>query len=98
MGQKIKIKIRKFWRKKQTRGIPTEQGSAWKDIAVRAVKTFVQTFLASLPVDAAMLASGWSVWRAALLSATAAGISAVMNFIIAALDSKEGGDDPNIQV
>ena len=85
MGQKI---IRKwFWRKKQTRGVPTN--SKAKDIAIRAVKTFVQTFLASLPVDAAMLASGWSVWRAALLSATAAGISAVMNFIIAVLEGKE---------
>lgn len=86
MGQIIK-KIR-FWRKKPTRGMPTGE-SKLKDIIVRAVKTFIQTFLASLPVDAAMLASGWSVWRAALLSATAAGISAVMNLIIAALDSKE---------
>lgn len=87
MGQIIK-KIR-FWRKKKTtRGMPTGE-SKLKDIIVRAVKTFIQTFLASLPVDAAMLASGWSVWRAALLSATAAGISAVMNLIIAALDSKE---------
>lgn len=87
MGQIIK-KIR-FWRKKKTtRGMPTGE-SKLKDIIVRAVKTFIQTFLASLPVDAAMLASGWNVWRAALLSATAAGISAVMNMIIAALDSKE---------
>ena len=86
MGQKI---IKKwFWRKKTTRGIPTGE-SKLKDIAIRAVKTFIQTFLASLPADAAMLASGWSVWRAALLSATAAGISAVMNLIIAALDNKE---------
>ena len=92
MGQKITVKIRKFWRKKPTRGIPTEPESRWIDIAVRAVKTFIQTFLASLPVDAAMLASGWSVWRAALLSATAAGISAVMNFIIAALDGKDDAE------
>ena len=87
MGQIIK-KI-KFWRKKKsTRGMPTGE-SKLKDIVIRAAKTFIQTFLASLPVDAAMLASGWSVWRAALLSATAAGISAVMNLIIAALDNKE---------
>ena len=92
MGQIIK-KI-KFWRKKKpTRGMPTAQESRWKDIAVRAVKTFIQTFLASLPVDAAMLASGWSVWRAALLSATAAGISAVMNFFIAMLETDTNGGE-----
>lgn len=88
MGQKITIKIRKFWRKKQTRGIQTEQESTWKDIAVRAAKTFLQAFLASLPVDAALLGSGWNVWRAALLSAVAAGISAVMNLALAWLNSE----------
>ena len=91
MGQIIKKIKRRFWRKKENaRSITPYNESRWEDIAVRAVKTFVQTFLASLPVDAAMLASGWSVWRAALLSATAAGISAAMNMIIAALDSKDG--------
>lgn len=90
MGQIIK-KI-KFWRKKKpTRGMPTGE-SKLKDIVIRAVKTFIQTFLASLPVDAAMLASGWSVWRAALLSATAAGISAVMNFFIAMLEKEDAND------
>ncbi len=88
MGQKI-IK-RWFWRKKKTRGMPgQEPADKWKDIASRAAKTFLQAFIASIPVDAALLGSGWNVWRATLLSAAAAGISAVMNFILAALKSGE---------
>ena len=91
MGQKIKIK--KFWRKKNTtRALPGQDEAAekWKDIAVRAFKTFLQAFLASIPVDAALLGGGWNVWRAALLSAAAAGISALMNFILATLQSEDG--------
>ena len=86
MGQKIKN--RWFWRKKSTtRALPGQDEAAekWKDIAVRAFKTFLQAFLASIPVDAALLGGGWNVWRAALLSAAAAGISALMNFILATL-------------
>ena len=91
MGQKIKIK--KFWRKKNTtRALPGQDEAAekWKDIAVRAFKTFLQAFLASIPVDAALLGGGWNVLRAALLSAAAAGISALMNFILATLQSEDG--------
>jgi len=94
MGQKITIK--KFWRKKNTtRALPGQDEAAekWKDIAVRAFKTFLQAFLASIPVDAALIGGGWNVWRAALLSAAAAGISAVMNFILTMLRSDEGGGD-----
>lgn len=90
MGQKIK-KIW-FWRKKKTtRGIPVDNEIAekWKDIATRAAKTFLQAFIASLPVDAALLNGSWNVWRAALLSAVAAGISAVMNFVLASLRKDE---------
>lgn len=90
MGQKIKK--RWFWRKKETtRGIPVDNEIAekWKDIATRAAKTFLQAFIASLPVDAALLNGGWNVWRAAMLSAVAAGISAVMNFILASLRKDE---------
>lgn len=91
MGQTIKKK--KYWRKKTTRGLPGQDPrlEKLKDIAVRAAKTFLQAFIASIPVDAALLAGGWNVWRAALLSAAAAGISALMNFILAVLQS-EGGD------
>lgn len=90
MGQIIK-KIR-YWRRKKTptRGTPeNDRMKKLKDIAERAGKTFLQTFLASIPVDAAMLVSGWGAWRAVLLSATAAGISAVMNLAIAALNNKK---------
>ena len=91
MGQKITK--RWFWRKKNTtRAFPGQDEAAekWKDIAVRAFKTFLQAFLASIPVDAALLGGGWNVWRAALLSAAAAGISALMNFILATLQSEDG--------
>lgn len=57
----------------------------WKDIAVRAGKTALQSFLAALPITAATLDGGASVWRSALIGALAAGISAGMNVVIAAL-------------
>lgn len=89
MGQTIKR--RKYWRKKTTRGLPEQDPNLekLKDIGARAAKTFLQAFIASIPVDAAMLAGGWNVWRAALMSAAAAGISAVMNFVLACLRKDE---------
>ena len=92
MGQKVKI--RWFWRKKKdgTRSITPYDGATaekWKDIAERALKTFLQAFIASISVDAALLGGGWNVWRAALLSASAAGVSAVMNFVLACLREDE---------
>lgn len=59
----------------------------WKDIAIRAGKTALQSFLASLPITAATLESGVSVWRSALIGALAAGISAGMNVVVAAIDN-----------
>lgn len=90
MGQKIKRKW--YWRKKKDfgRSIP-QAGIDWQDIAKRAAKTFLQAFIASIPVDAAFLAGGWTVWRSALLSAAAAGISAVMNLVLAWLQKPESG-------
>ena len=86
MGQTIKIIKKWFGRKKKDGGRSIPQvGIDWRDIAKRAAKTFLQAFIASIPVDAAFLAGGWTVWRSALLSAAAAGISAVMNLAIAAL-------------
>ena len=89
MGQKITI--RWFWRKKKngTKGIQPDYESKWKDIAERALKTFLQAFIASIPVDAALLGGGWNVWRAALLSAAAAGVSACMNFVLACMREDE---------
>lgn len=91
MGQKIKK--RWFWRKKAAaRGIAIQENK-YIDILERAAKTFLEAFIASIPIDAAMLASGWNVWRATLLSAVAAGISAVMNLILAKLRKEnEYGD------
>lgn len=57
----------------------------WKDIAIRAGKTALQAFLAALPFTAAAFEGGAAVWRSALIGALAAGISAGMNVIIAAL-------------
>lgn len=61
----------------------------WKDIAIRASKTFIQAFLASITVDVTLLNADTSMLRTVFLSAVAAGISAVMNAFIAALDDKE---------
>lgn len=59
--------------------------SHWKDIAVRAGKTALQAFLAAIPFTAATFDGGRAVWRSVLIGAAAAGISAGMNVIIAAL-------------
>ena len=63
--------------------------SRWKDILVRAGKTALQAFLAAIPITAATIEGGRAVWRSALIAALAAGISAGMNTVIAAL-----GDEP----
>lgn len=47
----------------------------WKDIVIRAVKTFVQTFLATWAL------SDFKLEKVAIIGAGAAGISAVWNFI-----------------
>lgn len=99
MGQIIKKIKRRFWRKKPDRSIPTKSID-WQDILCRAAKTFLQAFIASIPVDAVFLAGGWTVWRSALLSAAAAGISAVMNLILEWLKKPEieVQDDSDIQI
>lgn len=95
MGQTIKK--RWFWRKKTTRnGIPVHENK-YLDILERAAKTFLEAFIASIPIDAAMLASGWNVWRATLLSACAAGISAVLNVVLAKLRKENDYDSVQIK-
>lgn len=100
MSQIIEIIKRKYWRKKKKdggRNIQTNKSKIdWQDIARRAAKTFLQAFVASIPVDAAMLTGGWNVWRATLLSAAAAGLSAVMNLAITKIQEmlrEEDSDD-----
>lgn len=66
----------------------TKIAAKWKDILVRAGKTALQAFLGSLPVTVTTLEGGKAVWAPIVISAAAAGISAGMNVIIAAL-----GDD-----
>ena len=48
----------------------------YKDLATRAVKTFVQTFLATWAI------SGNALNKTALIAAAAAGVSAVWNTVL----------------
>ena len=57
-----------------------------KDIGIRAAKTFVQAFLGSISIETVLATTDKSVVRSMLISATAAGISAVMNLILAAIE------------
>lgn len=49
-----------------------------KDILARAIKTFVQAFLATLAVDVATV-NDWKTARPVIIGAVAAGVSAVWN-------------------
>lgn len=53
------------------------------DIIVRAVKTFIQAFLATLAV-AVVTVSDWPTARAAIVGAVAAAISATWNAFVSA--------------
>lgn len=57
----------------------------WKDIAIRAGKTALQAFLAAIPFTVQTFEGGKAVWKSVLIAALAAGISAGMNVVIAAL-------------
>lgn len=62
-----------------------------KDILNRALKTFIQGFLASMVVSINNATRvDETVLKSAILGAIAGGISAVMNMIIQYLDRKEG--------
>jgi hypothetical protein len=50
----------------------------YKDIAIRAIKTFVQAFLAVLVIDVITI-KDWATARPVLVAAVAAGVSAVWN-------------------
>lgn len=52
------------------------------DIVVRAFKTFVQAFLATLAVSVTTV-NDTNTGKAALIGAVAAGVSAVWNFLVA---------------
>lgn len=55
----------------------------WKDILIRALKTFIQGFLGALAItlpSSDLMADG--VLKSLLIGALAGGISAVMNYIL----------------
>lgn len=54
----------------------------WKDIGVRAAKTFVQAFMGAISIDVLFASADRSVWRSVLLGGIAAGFSAVWNFAL----------------
>lgn len=57
----------------------------WKDVAVRALKTFAEAFIAFLMAEvsgAELFAMDKGMWCAVVISAAAAGISAVWNGMI----------------
>lgn len=57
----------------------------WKDVSVRAIKTFAEAFLAFMGAELTgmdIFALGKDVWCAVGISAAAAGISAVWNGVI----------------
>lgn len=58
-----------------------------KDIGIRAAKTFIQAFLANISIETVLASNDRSLVRSMLISATAAGISAVMNLALAALEN-----------
>ena len=50
----------------------------YKDIAIRAIKTFIQAFLAVLVIDVVTI-KDWATAKPVLIAAVAAGVSAVWN-------------------
>lgn len=57
-----------------------------KDIVVRAGKTFIQAFIASLAVATQ---TDFSNYKAVIIAATSAGVSAVWNLLLAANASRK---------
>lgn len=66
-----------------------------KDIAIRALKTFVQAFLSAISVDALIGVTDFAVFKKVLISiliaAGAAGISAVWNMVRDMIDARLAG-------
>ena len=66
-----------------------------KDIAIRAVKTFVQAFLSAISVDALLGVTDFDAFKriavSMLIAGSAAGISAVWNTVLRAVNSRLEG-------
>lgn len=58
-----------------------------KDILIRAIKTFIQGFVASLPVLTSTNITDQVFMKSVIIGALAGGVSALMNSIITFLDS-----------
>jgi len=80
MKHKRFYKAHKQKAKREMKRIKVHSELDVKDIAVRALKTFVQAFFAALAVSVATV-SDQDTARIALVGAVAAGISAVMNTV-----------------
>lgn len=62
----------------------------FKDISIRALKTFVQGFLGALAITLPNTdLTNTAMLKSLLIGAVAGGISAIMNLIINALNSKK---------
>jgi hypothetical protein len=60
----------------------------WKNIAERALWTFLEAFLVALPATISIDSFGGAAWKSALLSAACAGLSAVKTFVIEIIQTK----------
>lgn len=63
----------------------------WKDLLLRAMWTFVEAFLVALPATLKFDLDG-AAWKSILLSAAAAGISAVKTFLVTWVKSNKPPD------
>lgn len=66
----------------------------WKDIGIRALKTFIQAFVSSFTIDAVFGVTTFdglkSVLISVLIAATASAISATWNFVTNYISEKIG--------
>jgi hypothetical protein len=67
--------------------------SFWRDTAERAVKTFIQTFAATLAIPAVTEIFSVSAWKSAVVAAAAGALS-----VVSSLVSKRVGDPESASV
>lgn len=63
----------------------------WKDIAERAVWTFLEGFLVALPTTFSVGMDG-AAWKSAAFAAAMAGLSALKTFAIEVVKMQKGGE------